>query len=71
MTIRVRRRVEQSSTLEEMTDEELEGIYFFGYVMTRGGVVTYWAESREEQYRAGDILRERGYLGRDRRRSES
>jgi hypothetical protein len=66
MTIRARRRVVQGSTLEEMDDEELQQIYFFGYVLAKDGAVTYRATSREEEYRAGALLEERGYWKRQR-----
>lgn len=58
MTIRVRRRLPQNSTLEEMTDEELKELYFFGYAIA-GRVVTYRA-TPDEKRRAGEILEERG-----------
>jgi len=64
MTIRSRRRVEQSATLEEMSDEQLTQIRFFGDVIGEGHTVTYTA-TKEESIRAGKILEER----RDTRRT--
>lgn len=61
MTIRARRRVGQGSTLEEMSDHDLESVYFFDCVHTAGGEVTYRAEA-DEWRRAGEILEERQTL---------
>lgn len=53
--IRSRRRPMERDTLEEMTNEQLEGVYFF-CESPRGGAEF---ATREEMTRADEILKER------------
>lgn len=61
MTIRARRRTQEGKRLEEMSDDELQEIRFFGCIMKNPHTTAFDA-TPEEQQRAVSILRERGTL---------
>jgi hypothetical protein len=60
MTIRTKRRPKTGSTLEAMTDDELQDIRFFGSV--NSGRTVVFVATPEEVKRAREILKERGTL---------
>ncbi|MBA3342653.1 MAG: hypothetical protein H0T48_12575 [Gemmatimonadaceae bacterium] len=62
MTTRAKRRAAvKGAHLDEMSDEDLQDIRFFGNLVGRDGTIVY-AATREEQRRAAGILEERGTL---------
>jgi hypothetical protein len=59
MPIRSRRREKEGVSLEDMSDDELQEIRFFGNLYNAAGALTYRA-TEAEQKRATEILKERG-----------
>lgn len=62
MTTRAKRRAAMKGAhLDEMSDEDLRDLHFFGNLVGRDRNVVY-AATPEEQRRAAEILEERGTL---------
>jgi hypothetical protein len=57
MTIRAKRRLTKGGTLEEMSNDDLIEIRFFGNVVC--GRETVYTATREEQCQASEILKAR------------
>jgi hypothetical protein len=60
VTTRAKRRTTTASELDQMSDDDLQHIWFFGNVF-RGRVCTFTATA-EEQDRAVEILKAHGYF---------